>query len=285
MENNTDNTEIDVIYKLARRVLLDALEALCAHIDSLILIGAQAVYFHINDPNLSKGAYTKDADLIIESNKIAEEPKIGESLKKGGFELDEQGGPGHWIKSIQSDKKERSIPVDLMVPSSLLERNSRRQAKLKGHEGKVARKVDGTECVLIDKEPKVISSFEPDTNLREYSVNIAGPTSLIVAKLFKIYERAVLSKDQSRLNNKDALDIYRLLQIVDTDLVVQDFNRFLEDSKAKKTAEEGLNYLSELFGSRGAIGVKMLSEALGVPSNRAQQVVIEIVDQILGNIN
>jgi len=36
-------------YVAARRILLDALDALHDHIDSLILVGAQAVYLHTGD--------------------------------------------------------------------------------------------------------------------------------------------------------------------------------------------------------------------------------------------
>ena len=35
---------MDELYVLARRVLLDALEALDAHRDAIVLVGAQAVY-------------------------------------------------------------------------------------------------------------------------------------------------------------------------------------------------------------------------------------------------
>lgn len=37
---------VDPLYVLARRVLLDALEALRPHKNALILVGAQAVYLH-----------------------------------------------------------------------------------------------------------------------------------------------------------------------------------------------------------------------------------------------
>jgi len=41
------------LYVLARQVLLDALEALGAHRDAIVLVGAQAVYLHVGDADLA----------------------------------------------------------------------------------------------------------------------------------------------------------------------------------------------------------------------------------------
>jgi hypothetical protein len=37
-------TDVDELYVLARRVLLDALDALGPHRDAIVVVGAQAVY-------------------------------------------------------------------------------------------------------------------------------------------------------------------------------------------------------------------------------------------------
>ena len=51
-------------YVAARRVLLDALEALKDHLPSLILVGAQAVYHHTGETDLNVPLMTTDADLV-----------------------------------------------------------------------------------------------------------------------------------------------------------------------------------------------------------------------------
>ena len=49
-----------------RRVLLDALEALAVHRQSLVLVGAQAVYLRTDEVNLSfSDAHTTDAGLYL----------------------------------------------------------------------------------------------------------------------------------------------------------------------------------------------------------------------------
>ncbi len=57
-------TEYAYEYIEARRTLLDALDALAPHRDSLVLIGAQAVYLHTGSTGLSVPPMTTDADVV-----------------------------------------------------------------------------------------------------------------------------------------------------------------------------------------------------------------------------
>ena len=43
----------DLLYVLARKALLDAAEALAAHLDSIVLVGTQAVYVHTGEADLA----------------------------------------------------------------------------------------------------------------------------------------------------------------------------------------------------------------------------------------
>jgi len=56
----------DPRYGAARRVLLDALQALQAHADALVIAGAQAVYLHTGDGDLAVAPFTTDADLAVD---------------------------------------------------------------------------------------------------------------------------------------------------------------------------------------------------------------------------
>jgi len=59
-----------------------------------------------------------------------------------------------------------------------------------------------------------ISAFDP-ADIRSFVVAVAGPMALLIARLHKVAER-VAERDQRRLDDKDALDILRLLQSTDT---------------------------------------------------------------------
>ena len=52
-------------YALARRVLLDALDALGDQGDAVVLVGAQAIYLHTGDTDLAVAPFTTDGDVAI----------------------------------------------------------------------------------------------------------------------------------------------------------------------------------------------------------------------------
>jgi hypothetical protein len=53
----------DAVYIQARRVLLDALEALDEHRSALVLVGAQAIYLRTGEGGLAVAPYTIDGDI------------------------------------------------------------------------------------------------------------------------------------------------------------------------------------------------------------------------------
>lgn len=83
-------TESAYEYIEARRTLLDALDALESHRDSLVLIGAQAVYLHTGSTGLSVPPMTTDADLALSTDLLADDPEIATLLHAAGFENKQQ---------------------------------------------------------------------------------------------------------------------------------------------------------------------------------------------------
>src|SRR5713226_9906620 len=79
---------VDPEYILARRVLLDALVALGRHRDSVILVGAQAIYIHVGEADIAVAPYTTDGDLAIDPSRVAPEPLLGDALSAAGFTPD-----------------------------------------------------------------------------------------------------------------------------------------------------------------------------------------------------
>ncbi len=57
--------ELDPITIRARRVLLDALEALAGQRQAIVLVGAQAIYLHTGEADLAVSPFTQDADLAL----------------------------------------------------------------------------------------------------------------------------------------------------------------------------------------------------------------------------
>ncbi len=113
--------EANPIYVLARRTLLDAIEALGPHGETVVLIGAQAIYLHTGDADLSTVPFTTDADFAIDPTELSDSPLIDEVMGTGGFTPRE--GPGGWkskdnvyvsISSCQNNlqaKKDADVPI------------------------------------------------------------------------------------------------------------------------------------------------------------------------------
>ncbi|WP_157930723.1 hypothetical protein [Glycomyces xiaoerkulensis] len=81
-------------YVMARRVLLDGLEALQPHLDALVLVGAQAVYLHTGEAEFSVAPTTTDADIALDTNHLGDRPLLGEALCEAGFTPGRN--PGTW---------------------------------------------------------------------------------------------------------------------------------------------------------------------------------------------
>ena len=121
----------------ARRALLDALEALDAHIDAVVLIGAQAVYLHTGDAPTALPPFTKDADLALDARRLGDHPLIEEAMRAAGFILDPVARqPGTWLSSD-------GVPVDLMVPEALSGAKGRRGARIPPHARTATRRAAG----------------------------------------------------------------------------------------------------------------------------------------------
>ena len=248
---------MDELYVIARRVLLDALDALGGHRHATILVGAQAVYLHTGDADLGVAEYTTDADLAIDPDLLAEIPPLEQALEAAGF-YGSTSAIGIWKTRRQtSTSLAIEVQVDLLVPMTVSPGTGRRAARLSGHGVNVARKVDGLEGVLVDVAEQDIASLEPTVDPRIIRAKVAGPGALLVAKMFKIHER----RGSARANDKDALDVLRILQGVSTDDLARRLRSVLGDARSATTAARAMELFNELFRSRGGEGAIMAARA------------------------
>jgi hypothetical protein len=154
---------VDELYVIARRVLLDALDALGEHRDATILVGAQAIYLHTSDADLGVVAYTTDADLAFDPTLLAEIPPLEQALEGAGFS-GSSSAIGIWKTRRQTSASlDIDVQVDLLVPTTVSPGTGRRAARLPGHGVNAARKVDGLEGVLVDLAEHDITSLEPES--------------------------------------------------------------------------------------------------------------------------
>lgn len=242
---------------LARRGLLDALEALQEHLDAIILVGAQAIYLHTGEADVALAAYTTDGDLVIDPTILGTDPLIEDALKSGGFEplnnKDGQRVVGSWITDFD-------VAVDLMVPTEVagLGKKTSRGVEAPPHDRYAMRRTHGLEGAIVEYSMKTIASLEPDDS-RSFEVKVAGPAALLVAKLHKINDR--LEQPQNRRDDKDAHDVYRLLRTIETATLADAFQHLLAEPVSKAVASEAVGMLRDLFGSSGSRGSLMAGQA------------------------
>lgn len=248
---------MDELYVIARRVLLDALDALGTHKGAAILVGAQAIYLHTGNADLGVAEYTTDADLAFDPNLLAEIPPIEQALEGAGFHSP-NNAIGIWkTRRTTSTSLDIDVQVDLLVPASVSPGTGRRAARLPGHGVNAARKVDGLEGALVDLGEHDIGSLEPEIDPRALRAKVAGPGALLVAKMFKIHER----RGSARANDKDALDVLRVLQAIETHDLATRIESILADARSAATGARAMELFDDLFGSRGGAGAAMAARA------------------------
>jgi hypothetical protein len=267
----------------ARRVLLDALEALGDHRESLVLVGAQAVYLTTGEIDLSFSAsFTTDADVAVDPATLAQAPPIEQGMIRAGFERVEPDRPGIWGKHVVVGGRDEIVQVDLIVPESLAG-PGRRGARLVGHSKQAAGRADGLEAAVVDRDPMEIRSYD-STDKRTMTVDVAGPTALLVAKLHKLSDRALeADRRPDRLIAKDAADSYRLMLHLGVDTAVTTFRYLADQPIASAATGKALEHLRSLFAAPALVGVKLAVEGLAsdLPSDRVEAVCVDFTRGVL----
>lgn len=264
-------TDVDPIYVAARRVLLNTLDILAAHRESLVVIGAQAVYLRTGHADLAVAPFTTDSDLAIDPSLLATAPPIEMLLSNAGF-VPHPTEPGIWL--APSVDEHDAIPVDLIVPETLSPADTRRSAPLPGHAKNTLRKARGVEAAIVDHDIITISALDP-SDRRSLDVKVAGAAALFIAKAHKIGERTRPTIRPGRLHDKDALDLYRLMTTHRSEAVAKTVtDLLLADERSRQVTIEGLQYLDQCFRSPASTGTIMATRALegNVPAARVAAV-------------
>lgn len=227
-----DNSALDPLYVAARRVLLDALTLLAPHSEALTVVGAQAVYLRTGggDVNITIAPYTTDADLALNPALLRSEPDLEALMVGAGFSADQ---PGTWRTTAVVHGVDVIIPIDLIVPEGASTGEGRRRARIPPHGKRAARRAVGLEAALVDHGPMTVAALDP-ADERQVTVKVAGVAALLVAKAHKIQDR-VGSGRSDRLSDKDAGDVYRIMQTTRPTAVAAIMRMLIEDPMSEQS--------------------------------------------------
>ncbi len=264
-------------------MLLDALSALAPQGPAVIVAGAQAVYLRTGAADIAVAPYTTDADLTLDPSLLIEEPALESAMRSAGFELAiEQGHvePGIWLAPAKVAGESVLIPIDLIVPEGAASGGGRRGARLGTHGKLAARRAVGLEAVLLDHSPMTVAALE-QADTRCVEVEVAGHAALLVAKAHKLHDR-VASGKAARVDDKDAADVFRVMQTTSPDDVGRTLAQLSQDSVAGTVSVDGVTYLGELFGRRGRAGIEMAVRALrvGVPEAQVETLCVTYIERL-----
>ena len=119
MTNPASNPAVEPEYVAARTALLDALDVLVEHRDSLVVVGAQAVYARTQRAGLTVAPYTTDGDLAVDPRTLQDAPDISGLMLASGFTLKAGHGggiqPGQWERTVAVEDRSFRVQVDLIV--------------------------------------------------------------------------------------------------------------------------------------------------------------------------
>lgn len=146
--------------------------------------------------------------------------------------------PGRWLGA-------HDVAVDIMVvphQAGTTAKNAR-AARIPPHAKNVGRITPGLEPALVDNSIHTIASLEA-SDPRSFDLKVGGPAALLIAKAIKIAEREDNSLRQpERLKAKDALDMFRLLQAIDTDILVTGLLSHRSETEAARVSARGVAFI------------------------------------------
>lgn len=119
----------------ARSALLDAAEALSEHRESLVLIGAQAVYLRTGGLRVALAEATKDSDVALDPRTVADEPLIDDAMTRAASIAPINRDPGSIEKGYRlTSWSQKSLPVEAVAVREVLGYRRIRSTQPAGHE-------------------------------------------------------------------------------------------------------------------------------------------------------
>lgn len=249
----------DSAYGVARRTLIYAFKSLSSlPKDSLVLVGAHAVYLRAPEIVAGSSPFTYDGDIVVDPRRIARPRMIFDRLQSAGFALRTRHSG---LYSLENGEHPGAFggQLDVFVPEGFA--SSWYSSTRDSADVAAAMSQEGLELALLDHSPMQLTGIESNKS-DSIVVEVAGITSLLVAKGWKIGERFRQGPEPFEEVQKDIADIYRLLKVSEVAEVEHVVDLVGNDKPLIDVTRAGARYIHDLCGRNGP-GVVLLGKLIG----------------------
>lgn len=234
----------------SRRAIINVVEVLQVHAESLTLIGAHAVLLRTMDLDVPRMP-TGDGDLGVTPGLVSDLPSIETLLADAGYEHRTTARPGLWGRERYDEpdgKQSFREKIDLLAPHGLsgtASRSKRGVPALQPAHGKLAvGNALGLELAAFNRSLVTITDFA-DPRLTA-DLHVAEIPALILAKGSKIGER-LREPRKGPVRDKDLGDLWRLMAVTDPAETARVIEEFVDHAEVGADVRQSVEWTAEVL--------------------------------------
>lgn len=248
-----DYTEPRGEVEWGRRAIINVVDVLAAHADSLTLIGAHAVLLRTADLDVPM-APTGDGDLGVTPGLVRDTPSIEAILLEAGYEHRTTARPGLWGRGNYVDRlgeQQFHEKVDLLAAHGLSGTSSgtrRSVPALQTHHGKLAvGNALGLELSAFNRTLVTIVDFADPRLTAE--IHVAEIPALLLAKGAKIGERTFEPR-KGQVRDKDVGDLWRLMAVAEVQETTKVIAEYVEHPEIGASLRQCLEWTHDVIADQ-----------------------------------
>lgn len=246
----TDFKEPRTDIEWSRRAIINVVEVLQVHAESLTLVGAHAVLLRTMDLDVPRMP-TGDGDLGVTPGLVSDLPSIDALLAGAGYEHRTTARPGLWGRTPYDEADgTRSFreKIDLLAPHGLsgtASRTKRGVPALQPAHGKLAvGNALGLELAAFNRSLVTITDFA-DPRLTA-DLHVAEIPALILAKGSKIGER-LREPRKGPVRDKDLGDLWRLMAVADPVETARAIGEFVDHPEVGADVRQSVKWTADVL--------------------------------------
>jgi hypothetical protein len=234
----------------SRRAIINVVEVLATHAESLTLVGAHAVLLRTMDLDVPRMP-TGDGDLGVTPGLVGDLPSIETLLVEAGYEHRTTARPGLWgrapYEELDGTRSFRE-KIDLLAPHGLsgtVSRSKRGVPALQPVHGKLSvGNALGLELAAFNRSLVTIADFADPRLTTE--IQVAEIPALILAKGSKIGER-MREPRKGPVRDKDLGDLWRLIEVADPDETARVIGEFVDHPEVGADVRQSVAWTAEVL--------------------------------------